>query len=852
MTFSSAISDARDKGLEPKYVGIVQEISLAENAVDLIMVCTTPYLLFYQISDSKMLYQFSWLELSDFKYSSYNIQLCFGNTKFNCFSEEINQILMSISQSIQQILKPNELISLGFTPYKNLVFEPTTESILSRASLFCQQKNIEWNHEIQTSLTDFLIFSQTFVSIRQFSQKSIFPILCDILPLIKNVVSVELAKIQGFDLFHQASYISREKSNLQHIHINGKATGSFNSYLNHLMKNNNINLQGLTFSNSAFSDSQLNHLKEVVIAKEIRSLGFQKAILDENMKYFCNEFINSRIGDILVYLNLDFSSNIRLSLIFPNIPNIRVLSLEKCDLDIADVLSSISKYKLDHLTSINLSANNNIDVASLDSIVLPPNLESICVDNIEWMDEGLTHFFKMLENNFQEKSVRLSVINAKSTQNDWDFFFNFLQQSNLKTICSLVWDRNPVNKILFDFLLNCQDLSYLSVNYCFKSSSPEIVQNFADFISNSPNLGSLSIRGRKYMVLESLISVIVEAVMNSSIYYLDISYNGGGDDSIIFVQDLLDSNLQVLVADGLYPESLPVFKEFLENASNSSVFLSFPLTDAIMIASQSEEDKDNLLLEFYHIMNLNASDDDSINSLLLFLDEREPRFPSYIDSTGIVCNLDMNKRLFEMSYAKSAEIFNFTAQPTEDIVIQSPTKEYFSPYKTKHRKQRMHTRIDWTNAPQSPRMRKHVSIFVNENDDDYVAPMSSKRRNRSVPLSPKPIDQVQEAQCMSDGGDISNMISTMANAGDLNVEPPTLPLTSNLDDAIPIKSLRERKKHRKSPASADKWTFPIPQLPSYGEEIWEPLETEFSFENVFDSIKDDKPFEIPRKKSSRS
>ncbi|EAY17955.1 hypothetical protein TVAG_225810 [Trichomonas vaginalis G3] len=896
MPYQLAVSDARDRGINPLYAGIVQEISLAENAVDLILIVSPNYLLFYDFGDSKLLYQFSWLELTNFNYSAYNIQLTFGNSKFNCFSEEVNQILLTISESLQKILKTHELNAIGFTPYKNLIYEPTPESIISRVELYCKQKDIQMTQDIQISLYDFLTFSNSSISIRQFqNQKNILPILCDILPLVKSIVSVELSKVQGLDLFHHASYISREKSNIQHISINGKATESFSSYLDQIMKNNDLNLQGLTFSNSLFADSQLDQLKEVVIAKEIRSLGFQRAISDENMKYFCKEFINSRVGDILVYLNLDFSSNIRLSLIFPNIPNIQYLSLEKCDLDIADVLNSITKYRLNNLKAINLSANNNIDTNSLDSIILPESLESISVDNIKWMDDGLLHFFQMIENNYNEKGVRLSIVNARCPNKDWEAFFSYLNQSNLKTICSLVWDRNPVNNILFDFLLLNEDLSYLSVNYCFRDNDPDLIQLFANFLINSPNLLHLCVRGKKYATIGSYISIIVDSVFNSNLIYLDLSFNGGGDDSIIYIQDLFDSNLQVLVADGLCPDSLPVFRDFLETAANSHVFLSFPSSDASFIISQESGDKESLMRDFYRILDENQQKSDNFYSV--FIDERDSRFPQYIDATNISISMnetrfEPSKQLFELSYAKSAEVLNINTPPehVEESLIKSPTKDFFEPYKNHKRKRlRTKTKIDWIsptkNKPDSPKLplvpgvkrpkqNTHVSIMVNNDDfddaEDYIQkPMSSKRRNRSVPanLVSRTMDNpmIDGYTNLSDGGDVSNIQSTLANAGDVSLNQNDVneaPLfiqksvstelnvdleTNNQTTEIRTKSLRERKKIRKSSNVISKWDFPIPSLPETGEDIWSDLDEQFSFDAVFDCIKDDSPFEPPKK-----
>ncbi|EAY02867.1 hypothetical protein TVAG_174090 [Trichomonas vaginalis G3] len=628
---SLAENAARERGIKPLYIGIMKVVDESNNvrsSLKNVIVISKTNLLVFDADPFKFLKRHSWIQLNHISYQDKTIQLQFDQDRYNWHSNEIYLVLPPISESIQQILKYTELKKLNFSPYKDQVFKPSANSALQRARSYISNNKLTIDEKSFNNFENIFYTSQISVKILNISiQDDICSLIADSLPLYPNLLGIEVSKIHNVDTFEIAKAFAKERCSIEYMSIEGEVTSTFNRFVSSLKHNRSIPIHGIGFSNSNFTEANLDRLKELITRKNIRSLTFNKSITTRAMKHFCNSFLNSEIGDNLVYLNLNYSTNITLSLILPNIISIQYLSLEGCNLDIVKSLISISKYRFPNLVALNLSNNQCENSVGMATIKLPPSIESFSMNNITWGSDSFVTFLDLIFSTYKN-GLKLSISNAQMDYDSWTNVFDFLGSIPYFKLSSLVWDNNPIVQPFIEFLENNENISYLSLNSCFEGSNFSIFKQFLQGLKLMKNLTSLSIRGHNTKTISKFLKDFVDSILNSKIEFLDTSNNGGGEDSLTYYEDLLlePSSLRVLVLDGLNPTDAERFKDFLEVATDSNVFMSFPFDDSEYLVKNGQIAREDIK-EFMVIMNLAKSSSEMLN---VFYEEECPSFPLYV------------------------------------------------------------------------------------------------------------------------------------------------------------------------------------------------------------------------------
>lgn len=628
---SLAENAARERGIKPLYIGIMKVVDESHNVRSSeknVIVISKTNILIFSADPFKFMKRHSWIQLNHLSYEEKTVQLQFDQERYFWLSNEIYLVMQQISESIQQILKYTELKKLNFSPYKDRIFKPSANSALQRAKSFISNRKINIDEKSFNNFENIFYTSQTSVKIQDISlQEDIYSLISDALPLYPNLISIEVQKSNNIDTFEIAKSFAKERCNVEYISVDGEVSGTFNRFVSSLKHNRTIPLYGLGFSNSNFYETHLDRLKELITRKKIRSLTFNKAINSRSMKHFYNSFLNSEIGDNLIYLNLNRSTNISLSLILPNVLSIQYLSLENCELDIVKSLITISKYRFPNLVALNLSKNECSSSIGLATVKLPQSIESFSMNEIKWGSDSFVTFLDLIFSSYRN-GLKLSIANAKMDYDCWTNVFDFLGSIPYTKLSSLIWDNNPIVHPFIEFLEHNENISYLSLNGCFEASNYGIFHNFLESLEIMKNLSSLSLRGYKSKSIANFLKNFVEAAIETKIEYLDLSDNAGGEDSLIQYQILLEKakNLRVLVVDGTKPSNANKFKDFLETASESKVFVSFPFNDSEHLVNSGKIAREDIK-EFMLIMNLSKSSSEMLN---VFHEEECPSFPIYI------------------------------------------------------------------------------------------------------------------------------------------------------------------------------------------------------------------------------
>ena len=776
---SEAKQYATKNGEVVLFSGIIQEISRSDNAQDLILVISQNNLYVFNSNPFSFITKHPWRTLTKISHSSHNVQFQFNSSKYVCISMEIKEIVKALSQALPTSLSSDELVKIGFA-------ETQKESILPKLTLFGLKENINLSESSKIIFDEISQSHRSTVSLEEFSDPAeAIPFLLESFSSLPFLRSVSFNQFNNNNIYRELQPLFSKKNSIECLRINGKAQqSSFRHFLKEYRDCDDSLIQSFIFANSEFGEEHLKWLKELFIKKQLRSLGFQNAFNSKSTKFFYTSFLNSEIGDKLTYLNLDETKGIRVSLILPNLPQIQYLSLENCELDLCDTLSKISRFRLPKLVALNLSGSICANSVGLSKLTFPASLESLMVNGIKWEGDSLLQMFTLIFNNF-ENGIRFSISSAAASEEQWNNLFLYLQTAKYNKICSLVWNRNPVNPVFVDFLRENASLSYLSMDSCFTDRDKSTIDQLMKFVAES-NILSLSLRGSKHHCLGSLITNVLKYELNLD--FLDITGNSSGSYIIEAADFLAQSRIGVLVLDGNFTSSNALkMHDFFERIINNGTKVSCPIEDIKKlrekrnISEEKAKEMKELFIKDY-----------------LYIEEEEPSFVTYIknDDVSNVNNKEVNndakdenngsrsKRLFEMNC--SSPVLNVKKRAVEDeyssdcIIISDDNSDDYARRRKPHVNLSIEPNIRLGEQNRGRRRQKRSDIYAStgvfnkEPEVEFIEQISPRKRNSSVPQEMRISFALPESEEKVSNDSYEIEKSAVATVGDpltLGIEP---------------------------------------------------------------------------------
>ena len=609
--------NAESRGQNVRRISAAKEILARSRSDCLILISDTNFEVLSLVLQQNIR-SYSWFKLTKITTSSDTIYLSFGRTSLAFMFPDVKSVYSTICDILPRILTSTELKAAKFKAPTAFTPKPTGKSAFLRLKEKMKNQSSGIQAILENKFKEITQFSQKRVDLSSIEEPAItMPILMDVLPLVRTVREISIPCIRKIDPYQKAMEFASNQSSVEHITVDGPATKNFEKFLHAIEGNDNIEIYGLTFSNSRFTSHMFDALVYSMKFKEIQSLGMQNAFSNDDASYFYKVFLRA-LSNKLLYLNLDRTQVID----FPNLINyckkLQVLSLANCKLEISKILNHFSEKNFPNLNCLNISENvfNN---SPAKNIKLTPSLFIVKADKVKWNKHTMAEFFQTMAHSVK-KGLYLSIAEAETTNDEWIRVFSYFRSTKFIGLCSLVWKGNPVHGRLFEFLSKNRDLVHLDLTNCFIQSEKEPIESFIKFLLKQQNLKSLILKcTNNTSVISSFIPKILESVEKAnSIQHIDISNQKGGNQTLESVINLLNgrSQLDTIVFDGCEPEDETILLQLLQQSTKTktSAAISYPSKDIYYLLQHNQ---------------ITAEQIEEINSQIMF----EPcKSPSHFDS----------------------------------------------------------------------------------------------------------------------------------------------------------------------------------------------------------------------------
>ena len=546
------------------------------------------------------------------------VTLTFTKSTYSFESNDSNQIIYNIKDVIRHTLTVYEQQIINIDDFK--IIPQVSQNGFAAECRLCNNTSQYPNQDkYLNEIKQILIYMQNTVKLSdyKFPGEIISPLL-NVLPFSPYIEYLELPKLSHVDTYDIIRPFLKNNFYLKYLSIEGEKTKFFSEFLSLLKHNPYSKLNGHSFTNSDLGRTELDLLYKYCTDQKIQSLGFHSAIKRENFDYFYTSFLTPELFDSLYVLNLSGNPKIEIRKLLPRVRQICFLSLKDCQLEICDVLSSVSG--MNRIKCIDLSNNKcstTFNKTLYQSLKFPPSFDTLIIDNVSFTSSCIIPFFHFIFERF-EHGLKLSVASLIMSGELWSQFFDFLSTTAFRSLVSLVWDKNQLNSKLFAFLLKNPYFESLSLNSCFSSnSSSDFINALGLFMQSSKTLKSLSVRGDDEKFLGSALNSLLKLVSSSkSLKFLDVSHSKCGDSGLANLTNFI-SQVSLSIEKLVFDDAMPIKKDsimsLLKKAAKlkDTVLISFPENDVHRLVEEKVMTKDEssqLRLSFI-TSHVNENDD---------------------------------------------------------------------------------------------------------------------------------------------------------------------------------------------------------------------------------------------------
>ena len=454
-------------------------------------------------------------------------------------------------------------------------------------------------------------------------QKYFQILLLDIIPILPNVTNI-IFDAPNDDQNNSEKYILsliqliEKAKNIKEVTFVGELPSNIENFFKKLCQKKELSLTILKFKNSILNKKKLSILKSSFISE----LRFQNTKFDSNQTFL--DFIQTKKLNLLSMNNspqIDFLSNLK------RFTKITVLSLCKCNIEISDFFTFLSKESLNENRIQYLYLSGNKCEKQISNEIKIPKFEEIRLDHIKW-NENFLPFFQLLIKT--QKFIDLS--NSTMNENEWNKVFNYLNTTSDGTsqLCQLLWNGNQVNKSFFSYLRKCKNSidSLQIVDVIDQSTQKETFDEFTSFLKEGNKLINLFIgfskqssRSLSGNQLKSILSSLLTNMKTENLkkFYFYVENTSSGDDGVDALTSAFDNlkacRINFINFDGLKPKNPKKYNELCASISkylsksglkDSSLYeIQYPKKDFKSLKSQMQlKDYKKLCKDFCFISNL--------------------------------------------------------------------------------------------------------------------------------------------------------------------------------------------------------------------------------------------------------
>lgn len=363
-------------------------------------------------------------------------------------------------------------------------------------------------------------------------------------------------------------------------------------------------ITGFSFKNMPFTEEHLQLIQQLWNANRYRSISLMNATAIKAQDYLFDAFMNDDLNKYLEMINFDCSPGFRFERMIPRLTNIVSLSLADCDVDIAETMRLIGRFNLDKLRMLNLSGNRaNVPFENIRGL----KLRRLDMNNVTFANGVFTSFVKFYLGHTWEDKLWLSLSSSKGIAGDFEDGLNMLSACENYNLTEFIWDNNPVQPELLEFIKKSVNLKVLHF------SGNASLFDFCDVLGSLMNLEELIVMNYPEEFEMEIQGIIGFASILPKLKLFDIrgnSISGFEGATVTMLCNLIESNLSLdMVAfDSPTMKSTDQLMEIFEAAKRRTrpIFISWP-EKAIKACKLKKSRKWNIRIMLQEIANVKYS-----------------------------------------------------------------------------------------------------------------------------------------------------------------------------------------------------------------------------------------------------
>jgi hypothetical protein len=356
----------------------------------------------------------------------------------------------------------------------------------------------------------------------------------------------------------------------------------------------------------------LSHLPNF-LSPNVRRLEFPYSIAPDAVQSF-HQLLESRAFKDITQLTLDGCRRLDIQIVLTALPSLEFLSVNECGMEVAEILAAVDRQFLlpQPLPLTTLSMAGNLGGQPLAySFTIPPSIQSIKADRMQWSYDGFVRFWAAAVGWRSRAPFNVSLSNVGLLADGWERFHSVLDPSGCAMMGGLNWSGNPVSWTFFDFLTAAPRLRWLDVSGSLTDDDPAL-SAFNRFLKSSPSLTELIFSGsadRRLSIRD--LRIVLEGIKESeSLTSVTLCDHAAGPDLLVYLADVLRANHRIVAikigGNDIYDFSK--FHVFLSKLQNRGTPLEmYWPDDELLHANPSQRDKMPLLRELFEFVRRGSS-----------------------------------------------------------------------------------------------------------------------------------------------------------------------------------------------------------------------------------------------------
>lgn len=454
------------------------------------------------------------------------------------------ELMVSIANHIKSIISKPSLPKFNFNEQYLIGFKYPRDAMEKRIRYMAFKNNIELNSEFLEkikSITDINVKCHT-LNFKDFEDyPHYFPLILDSLEFFPSINKILVPKLnQGIKIWKTFSEFIPKNQTILSFETHEPLTSHFIEFADSFNENNKI--KNIAFHDNIFNENFVIKLSHMVGKGNFQSLSIVNRLNLKGYQMLRPLLLSNNGFQSIQTLRLSACKYVVIDDIIESIHDLHVLILDNCNLDLTSIFKYISSNPPDELTDLQLNGNMFMTPIDFD-IILPPKLTKLSLDDVEMQNDELIKIMKSLNNSYKTQSIfTLSVINCKQSESQWEIFYSFIENFDCIPLKKLIFDKNPIQEGICNFIKNSPCLKTLSLRGCLSYDTP-FLQKFGLALSQNKSLLQLFISGESNKYLSQSLKPLIEDIKkNTTIRVLDISNNHSGDSIIPKLLELFSIN----------------------------------------------------------------------------------------------------------------------------------------------------------------------------------------------------------------------------------------------------------------------------------------------------------------------